>query len=208
MNAPCAVGQECMGGMCQCTPNSCPKGCCQANACVVPNANACGLAGMPCVACLAPPADSCNAGMCGCGNGPPCPIGQECQMGKCACTPQSCANGCCDGNGACLQNVNACGINGNACMPCPMGTMCVNGACLGMFVKCVQMEQLCLGNNVCGMGCGGCLIAGKASALCPDQTCVSLCNPDCPTAIHTCVDAKTMAISCVPDCMLCVGICT
>lgn len=68
---PCATGQECKGGHCTCTPDSC-GGCCSGATCVEvasQNAGGCGLSGKLCAACPNPGPTCleavCNTGICG-----------------------------------------------------------------------------------------------------------------------------------------------
>ncbi|MEW6434654.1 MAG: CAP domain-containing protein [Myxococcota bacterium] len=47
------------------------------------------------------------------------------------CDSSSCATGCCDANGACVEvpRASACGIGGAACVACDTRQSCVDGAC-------------------------------------------------------------------------------
>ncbi|HEX4621914.1 MAG TPA: hypothetical protein VH208_10145, partial [Myxococcaceae bacterium] len=93
--AACAPGLECDGGGCQCTPASCPGGCCdRSGQCVMPSFTACGVGGVACVRCNSFLSDSCLGGSCQCGSGSGCDAGAECLGQRCQCTPASCA-GCC-----------------------------------------------------------------------------------------------------------------
>ena len=120
----CAGGQECIGGVCVCTPASCPDGCCDGNQCRPGTANgACGIGGVACVTC---------------------PNGTGCQNGTCVCTPASCPTGCCDGN-VCRggsSNTN-CGSGGATCVACTGNRVCCGGACK------LPVGAACSGNGNC-----------------------------------------------------------
>jgi hypothetical protein len=126
----CAPGLECDGGSCQCTPASCPSGCCDpSDQCVNPSFSACGIGGAACVRCNAFLADACLGGACQCGADTPCDAGTECLSHQCQCTAASCP-GCCSGT-ACETGTStaACGSGGAACLACTGSQACQNGTC-------------------------------------------------------------------------------
>src|SRR5207249_5475485 len=107
---------RCIGGACKCDPQSCPNGCCdQSGNCVAGGAsnNAfCGKGGLACIDCTA--------------------SGKTCINGACTgCTPANCPSGCCSGD-SCLAGTSdlACGSNADACVQCPGGQRCDQGACI------------------------------------------------------------------------------
>jgi hypothetical protein len=160
----CAGDQECVGGVCVCTPNSCPTGCCDpaTQSCKAGNTSAfCGSNGTACVQCVA---------------------GQECQNGSCACTPASCSSGCCENNQCQPGNSNtACGTGGVTCVACPTATECQNGFCVsvcgpGTCTGCCENSQCQPGNSntACGTG-GATCVACPTGTQCQNGSCV--CGP-------------------------------
>lgn len=161
---PCAVGQRCTGGSCVCDATSCAGGCCTATgACLRPSQQSgaqCGLNGVACGGCDAPPAATCSStsertayrapGACGSG---------VCQYGSQAFT---CAFGCTDGS-------------------------CVNDLCQGCLVP---PQAICVGNarrsyespGTCGTT--GCSYA-QVDTTCSFGCNAGACNPD-PCAGVTC----------------------
>ncbi len=80
----CTGNNQCTGGICtQCTPGSCPDGCCSGASCVTPTALACGTAGLLCQVCDPVAADGCQNGVCGCGGQAACVLPQVCRSGSC-----------------------------------------------------------------------------------------------------------------------------
>ncbi|NMO16033.1 hypothetical protein HPC49_01630 [Pyxidicoccus fallax] len=119
----------------------CPDGCCRGGFCVPRTFQSCGVGGVDCTVCDGVRANACSAlGTCTCGNGPACTgsnvdrcsngqcrcgnnnacgAGQVCMDGQCRCTPESCPNGCCDGNVCRAGNEQSrCGLGGQACEQC------------------------------------------------------------------------------------------
>ncbi len=119
----------------------CPDGCCRGGFCVRRTVMSCGVGGVECTVCDGVRADNCSSrgtcscgngpacgggnvdrctnGQCRCGNGNACGSGQVCVDGQCRCTPESCPNGCCDGN-VCRPGTedSKCGNAGQACQSC------------------------------------------------------------------------------------------
>jgi hypothetical protein len=138
--------------------------------------------------CIDPMNDPNNCG--GCGNA--CVQGQECSNGKCACTPTSCAMGCCSGT-TCLPGITnmACGIGGAMCAPC--NTSCINnscGACTPNTMQttacgnCGTQTRTCDNNGVWGPF-GNCMNQGTCA---PTTTRTVACG-NCGTETDTCSNA-------------------
>jgi len=106
--AACSDGQECIGGVCQCTATSCPNGCCD-NQEVCQNTMdnvTCGIAGATCTGCK---------------------DGQRCDVGACVCDEVSCPEGCCTDEGLCIpagSPGNDCAVNGGVCLNCTSDQIC------------------------------------------------------------------------------------
>src|SRR5438445_607707 len=96
----CGTGQACQAGVCNCTQQACPNGCCSGGNCLPGNTGtACGSGGQSCANCGG--TGVCDAGIC---------AGQ--------CTPTNCGNGCCSGSSCLVRGVNACAPAGQACQVC------------------------------------------------------------------------------------------
>ncbi len=152
---PCGRGQECGGGICSCTNNSCPNGCCDGDGgCRMRSVSSCGIQGSTCFACDFVLYDTCSSsGICQCGSiaGTNCIGGQRCLSGQCSCDAVSCDAGCCSSRtGSCIspRTVTACGPVGAVCSPCDTlrADSCVNGRC-----QCGDAGS-CPGNKVCDAG--------------------------------------------------------
>jgi hypothetical protein len=143
----CPSGSECDKdtGQCGCSPQTCPNGCCDANGVCQPGntEQACGDGGVTCTVCG--PNQTCSTQTGTCRDKPPCspatcPNGccdelqDVCRTDQrsCAGPGSPCCAGCCEGN-FCLpgNDVEACGVGGVQCRPCPVGTNCdEQGQCL------------------------------------------------------------------------------
>lgn len=118
-----------------CNPSTC-GGCCDADGKCVPgmDTHACGIGGYDCVDCAEYNA-GCNAGTHQCGPAE-------------ACSPSTCAGGCCNEQGACVPGSDTyeCGSGGGACTDCSMNGM-----------SCDPYGKYCTGQPACGPdNCGGC----------------------------------------------------
>ncbi len=131
--------------------------------------------------------DTCN---------PACGAGQQCQAGKCACTPQSC-DGCCLEN-SCVADVNAqsCGIGGSACASCSgLTPSCQDGACTAVCDASVSCGAGCCAGDGChpGVDVAACGLSGvcksctgnAAGSSCVNGGCGCLTSADCP-ALFVC----------------------
>lgn len=178
----CSVeGDECSDQQCSVPADAgtciCPLGCCDAfNECHPGASNTqCG-AGSACEDCTS--------------SGTEC-VGQQCidAAGAAVCNEQTCASGCCDGNGACQQ-----GITGSVCGG--FGTTCQN---------CLSSGALCTGQTCTNPGtatgcnpetCGGCCDAlGRCIQGPVDRACGASGNRcvDCIELGSRCVDGECIA---------------
>lgn len=160
----CAAGQVCVNGSCQCTPASCPSGCCSGTQCISPTtAASCGADAGACISCGID-SDTCAQGACRCGNGPRCNPGQQCVSGQCKCNPTSCPNDCCTSDVCVIQPNPLCGVGGAACVQCS-----------------TLLTDTCHGDGSCGCGMGAPCPAGNRCmagiCLCDKNTCVGCCGP-------------------------------
>ncbi|MDP3503382.1 MAG: hypothetical protein Q8S33_23810 [Myxococcales bacterium] len=213
----CEAGQECLSQTCQCTPSSCPSGCCQGNQCITtPSSSSCGSNGRACLDCG----------------------GSACTGGQCAmstCNAISCASGCCIGSSCVTVPTNgACGSEGRACEQCGQGT-CDGGACVGTCnaqtcpagccvagvcqpgtlpsacgtggVACATCTTTCTNKqcvNPCGAGnCAGCCQAGTCRA----GTTNNSCGSDGGVCVSCGAGASCMAGRCVTTAACNVGNC-
>lgn len=168
----CAGGEVCTGGVCRCTPASCPSGCCDGDRCRNGTTTQfCGAGGGICIACTG--GDSCCAADCvntqtdeancgACGN--VCNPARTCEGGQCACPAGT----------TCPKNYV---LQADCTCACPAGFDEVNGGC---FLIC-NNSSLCRGTNCT---CAGSMV-GSGNYLCInyatgfDQGCTS--NLNCPT---------------------------
>ncbi len=157
----CGEGQACSeDGTCitvtDCTSENC-EGCCSSDGTCLPGnqAEACGVMGQACEACV--DGTACNAGRC---------------MGGCG--PDNCA-GCCNAMGACVGGDadDACGRAGLSCEDCSAnGATCGGGACVAE--SCADTCAGCCDGDICienttAMQCGA---GGGACVACQGtQTC-------------------------------------
>ncbi len=160
----CGAGQECISQICQCTPSSCPSGCCQFKQCITtPSSSSCGSTGLACLDCG----------------------GSTCSGGQCAmsaCNSVSCASGCCIG-ASCVTTPTsiACGSQGRACESCGLGT-CDGGTCTSACNAQTCPTGCCAG-GVCQPGtlpsaCGtGGVACSACTSTCTNQQCVNPCGP-------------------------------
>jgi hypothetical protein len=161
------VADRCMNGLCDCSPDPnigpCPLGslCCPATArlaggCadVRTDRTRCGSCFTP---CPADRADACRDGLCACGPGPVCALGQL----------------CCDGACVPADTNAACGACGSVCGP---SSSCTEGRC-----QCSSGRFDCDGNfaNGCEVdgleddsNCGGCGASCPLGRVCEGGRCM------------------------------------
>jgi hypothetical protein len=192
LNNPCAAGQQCVGGVCQCNGTSCPGGCCLSNQCNPSSFATCGLGGIGCTDCSSGiTADNCTNGGCRCGLNNPCAAGQQCVSGSCQCNGTSCSTGCCSGNACQPGNaVGACGTMGNGCANCTTitGEICTTG----------RVCACNTGYKVCGTTCilnGNCCTNSDCSGT-PGSVCVSG-GCTCPAGSYFCQGANGGTGACI-----------
>jgi hypothetical protein len=122
--------------------------------------------------------------------------------GSGACGSMTCA-GCCDAMGTCRGGIanNACGKNGDTCVPCPMGKSCQMNACETFTCGgCVSTTNNCLlgtSAGACGIDGGSCqaCLSGQScvsghcmtTSTCDSTTCAGCCQG------ATCYDPPTTA---------------
>ena len=211
---PCVVCQtteSCVKGQCvaagaQCTPLTCPNGCCQDDQCQNGTATAaCGKGGAHCTACSSTQACTsqsctCGAATCkGCCDGATCRTGTTaaaCGSGGYACkkcgATEGCVGGSCKSGGSCSAasclgccegtickggtTKDSCGQSGQSCQTCGATETCVMGIC--------NDPQSC-GPSSCPMGCcqaSKCLegtsasSCGKGGGLCTSCTYPKTCQ--------------------------------
>ncbi|MCC6808369.1 MAG: hypothetical protein IT381_13175 [Deltaproteobacteria bacterium] len=126
-----------------------------------------------------------------------CATGQSCVQGRCLCSPESCALGCCVSN-QCIEVSDAsCGANGSVCVACGgLTPTCIGGVCTSACDA-----------SACGLGCcspGGCQ-PGLADTACG----VSAACVDCTSsgAGHKCLNGQCACTS-EADCealRVCIG---
>ena len=173
---------------------NCPMGCCDSNGVCQPgsSAAACGGGGSDCQVC---PAGS------GCAE---CPPGVLCQTERsCACTPESCPNGCCLGGyqGACQAGIldDACGSGGTPCVDCTHGMAieaepgtCSTQQCVYPApcpFGCLDAQGVCRpgsSNTQCGTGGVACTDCTASGAACAGQGCLSGLDPTMACNQQTC----------------------
>jgi hypothetical protein len=203
-----ATGATCLsdggaGGMCgaeACDSVSCPNGCCDANLTCQPGTSlgACGVGGNSCEDCSA----------FGPGRGGFAPFQLICSNQTCVPGPPcTCANGCCDANGACQTGSSntQCGSPYSFCDDCTLsGSQCSNqqcGAALDAGVCNVETcpSGCCDSFGVCqqgitGLQCGtagtNCQTCLNSSETCVNQQCASADGGACgPNTCGGCCDA-------------------
>lgn len=109
----CTAGQLCQRGVCECYAATC-AGCCDGALCRDRSVDHCGVGGSICLPCDGVKADGCStAGVCRCGNGPPCGAFKACVNGNCVCDEARCP-GCCEGRVCTLSTILTCGVGGRA----------------------------------------------------------------------------------------------
>jgi hypothetical protein len=182
----CVEGLGCVDGICVCTAQSCPNGCCPGGTgdtipCIPlsqQNQAACGLGGS-CQACA--PGDACVAGVCVCQ--PDC-FGNTCGPDSCG-NPNGCGS-CgpcqtCD-NGACVPLPNrtfACD-GSELAAPGPAAILCTTqrttGVCVDGACDCSSDGAYDAANNVCN--------CEPANA----QSCAANRPPQCCQILFVCVD--------------------
>ena len=95
------------------------------------------------------------------------------------CTPETCPNGCCTGDGRCVPSRDqACGTGGAACKSCGGGSSCSDGRCACSPQSCLGFGccaadgtcQLGFTNENCGPNGGTCTTCG-AGQVCRQQQC-------------------------------------
>ncbi len=191
---PVCDGQthQCESDVTNCTPASCPTGCCAGNLCISGTSiEDCGNFGNVCQDCVQ--------------SGLACQ-GQQCTQAGCG--PENCG-GCCFGN-QCVDGVEqaACGFEGEQCQNClASNEMCVptpagGGFCEGVVSTCNDSNcpgGCCDANGVCEQGvsstacganavfCQNCLQLG---ATCQFQECVPSLACNAQTCPGGCCDAN------------------
>jgi hypothetical protein len=184
----CTQDSDCCGGNCfgqvcadrpdYCVNASCPGnavGCCQ-DTCCLPPSNQCNPGGL----CCAPNCAGKQCGPDGCGGDGTCgdcPDGLGCNGdGECVCTPQSCRDGCCDGDNCRPGTTNqACGTGGVTCAPCGAGQSCQNQRCAACTPQCAGKQ---CGPDGCGGSCGSCPDGQRCQngqCICDAQSCPDGC---------------------------------
>lgn len=120
-----------------------------------------------------------------------------------ACTPQSCPQGCCDGD-TCVTNItpDQCGSSGQACAKCQANEAC-KGVCYRPQSNCgpSNCKGCCLGNNDCAAGNFGvaCGAGGQQCARCVPSEGTGQCVPAEGGAGGTCTDQQCGPATC-PGC--------
>ncbi|MEM9068729.1 MAG: hypothetical protein AAGE52_09490 [Myxococcota bacterium] len=185
----CVDAQSCRGGACtECGPDTC-SGCCDGDVCAEVAYPRCGLsADGRCMTCDPTRSDGCNGGLCGCGGGDQCDVGQACVGGLCTCNAESCPMGCCAGNVCVAASVSSCGTGGAMCASCDAASdRCADGACgcgdgpsCGPGETCEGGTCTC-GGRTCRSGetcvAGSCLCGGASCG--PGQRCIGgMCRCD------------------------------
>lgn len=187
------------GGVTACNATNCP-GCCDNGQCFTGRApNACGNTGATCQACnqaqICAPAGT--GGVCVSGTGGGSAGGGGAGGGSTACSPQSCPTGCCS-NGSCRPPTTVqCGRNGSACIQCPGGSTCLNGACAAC-TGCVDLQSgtCVVGTSTSACGTNGALCqACGANQTCSLGSCVST-PPNCTP--QNCASGCCNGTTCVP----------
>jgi hypothetical protein len=182
LGEPCDSGQVCSSGVCRCTRESCPSGCCDGNNCKPNSMDFCGTDGGTCSRCDLVLTDRCDDGVCTCGSGNHrCSPGQECVDGACVCGPRTCT-GCCSG-ATCVpfsgMTASLCGSAGLRCERCisMSGTdTCANGACTACAEDCLGC---CSGatcyrgdaDDICGRTGHACTNCEIGHAVCDGGAC-------------------------------------
>lgn len=183
---PCAGGQACDGGTCECSASSCPAGCCDGRICRTTSLVSCGTAGSACIVCDTSRADRCVSGSCRCGAGSPCSAGLRCVAGVCRCDASSCASGCCWAGSCLTSSLSSCGTGGATCVncdplradncsslgtcacgtgpSCTAGQRCFSGSCACTAASCPG--GCCLGAVCTGWSASSCAPAGQACGTC------------------------------------------
>ena len=187
IQSACIAG-VCQGGTCVYTqvnngpsPNDqCPVFCCGGECCPGNDPETtCNPAGLCCAPNCA--GKACGPDGCGgdgtCGD---CDDGLTCNgAGQCVCTPQSCRDGCCDGDTCRPGDTNqACGDGGAACAPCGAGQSCQNQRCAACAPQCTGKQ---CGPDGCGRSCGNCPDGQRCqngecicdAVSCPDGCCAN-----------------------------------
>lgn len=143
-----ALAPSCGPAKGDCSAANC-NGCCAADGkcteAIAQNATACGASGSECKACQAN--ESCVTGVC-----TPSTSNTNTDAGTDAGGTACNGVGCRTATGTCLMgttNTN-CGTGGNACMMCPSGQMCTNGACvMPPAVDAGSLGAACTSNTDC-----------------------------------------------------------
>ncbi|MFL5321288.1 MAG: hypothetical protein ACJ790_16635, partial [Myxococcaceae bacterium] len=164
--ADCASGQECVDGVCVCTPTSCASGCCQNDLCLAgTSTTACGTGGVACEACDG----GCVNNGCGCAPGTTRTIA----CGNCGTQAQFCStasgswtnDGGCVGSGVCspgteglAQQCGGCGFRFKTCtLTCTWSSS--YGSCSGVVdggpQRCTDKQETCGADGNCHCGPGG-----------------------------------------------------
>jgi hypothetical protein len=198
----CHSGQACNTSQyCDCTPQSCPSGCCDVLTaqCQPGRSDAlCGSGGSICQTCALTPTKGAifTPSVCSnqfCASAPPCP----------------CASGCCDANGVCHPGASntQCGGPQTYCEDCTaVGAQCSQQQCGASLDAGVCNAQTCptgccdlsgqcqqgLTSTLCGASGANCTDCHGAGQICSNQECVSLPDggPICgPMTCDGCCDA-------------------
>ncbi len=121
----------------ECSPLTCPNGCCNGNTCVTGNAqNLCGRAGTACSACGQ---------------------GESCADGACTGCLSSCSTGCCSGSTCETLSALTCGATNSVCMSCGLtADHCSDtGSCACGDQEACSVGQHCLA-GVCKCDASSC----------------------------------------------------
>lgn len=201
----CGQGQTCTQGTCtggSCNGSNCPAGCCVNGACQARTLSSCGAGGSSCTTCEPTRADACTVtGVCVCGNGPGCAVGQGCDAGTCGCDATSCPTGCCEGNLCRTASLTTCGAQGGACRACDSlkaDTCDATGACrCGTGAPCQDGQR-------CASGLCQCDAAGCPSGCCGSSGCTIPSFTACGMAGNACQMCNaTLADNCTNGACTC-----
>lgn len=123
-----------------------------------------------------------------------------------ACSPATCAGGCCGTDGQCHtdETVTTCGTGGGSCTDCAAGQACTAGACVAKCTPANCATGCCDATGTCvtattdtqcgtaGVVCGAC----TGTNTCVEGSCGCAKSSDCPTG--TACDATTL--KCTSSC--------
>jgi hypothetical protein len=170
-DAQCGAGQSCCGGLCFPTAN---------------NFEHCGACNN---ACLPTRSDTCEAGVCMCGENLACAENETCCSGQCINTDTDFDN--CGGCGdTCFANADTCSAGECVCgeldFSCPEGDLCCGGACIDS------------GDD--RANCGACGNTCETDEFCDAGTCTRcpghICGNTCISLLGCCDESMCPFITC------------